>query len=160
MKVAACGKASLGCRPLLLAFVGGLILNLMPCVFPVLSMKALARRARRTRPRRAGRAWPSGGVLATFLALGGRADGLRAGRRRGRLGLPAAVARVVAVLAYLLLAVALNLSGVFDRDVAAGRRRTAWRRPGLAGSFFTGVLAVVVATPCTAPFMGPASASR
>ncbi|CAN5410319.1 thioredoxin family protein [soil metagenome] len=145
------GKASL------FAFLGGLILNLMPCVFPVLAMKAasLARSAHdAAEARRDGLAFTAG-VLATFLALGGGLLVLRAAGLAVGWGFQLQSPPVVAGLALLMLAVALNLSGVFAlgnrlRAVAGSRLS---RLPGGTGAFFTGVLAVVVAAPCTAPFM-------
>jgi thiol:disulfide interchange protein/DsbC/DsbD-like thiol-disulfide interchange protein len=140
------------------ALVGGLILNLMPCVFPVLAMKAasLARTAHEPRAaRRDGIAF-TGGVLVTFLILAGGLLGLRAAGEAIGWGFQLQSPPVTAGLALLMLAVALNLSGVFQIGAglqsAAGSDRLS-RQPGGVGAFFTGVLAVVVAAPCTAPFM-------
>ena len=140
------------------ALVGGLILNLMPCVFPVLAMKAasLARTAHEPRAaRRDGIAF-TGGVLVTFLILAGGLLGLRAAGEAVGWGFQLQSPPVTAGLALLMLAVALNLSGVFQIGAglqsAAGSDRLS-RQPGGVGAFFTGVLAVVVAAPCTAPFM-------
>jgi len=140
------------------ALIGGLILNLMPCVFPVLAMKAasLARTAHEPRAaRRDGIAF-TGGVLVTFLILAGGLLGLRAAGEAVGWGFQLQSPPVTAGLALLMLAVALNLSGVFQIGAglqsAAGSDRLS-RQPGGVGAFFTGVLAVVVAAPCTAPFM-------
>jgi thiol:disulfide interchange protein DsbD len=141
------------------ALLGGLVLNLMPCVFPVLSMKAAALAARAHAP---GEARRDGlffllGTLATFLVL---ALVLIAGKAAGQAvgwGFQLQSPRVVAVLALLTLAVALNLSGVFEAGLALqGVGAGLQRKPGAVGAFFTGVLAVVVGAPCTAPFMASA----
>ena len=140
------------------ALLGGLILNLMPCVFPILAMKAasLARSAHDPgEARRDGLAFLAG-VLATFLVLGGVLITLRAAGQAVGWGFQLQSPAVVAGLAFLMLAVGLNLSGVFH--VGARAQGVAGSGPlsrlgGGAGAFFTGVLAVVVAAPCTAPFM-------
>ncbi|CAN7180695.1 protein-disulfide reductase DsbD family protein [Phenylobacterium sp. LjRoot164] len=141
------------------AFLGGLILNLMPCVFPILAMKA-ASLAGHAHERRAAQGQGLAflvGVLATFLALALALIAVRAGGAAVGWGFQLQSPPVVAGLALLMLAVALNLSGVFEvgsslQGVGTG---LAGKR-GLAGAFFTGALAVVVAAPCTAPFMAPA----
>lgn len=141
------------------AFLGGLILNLMPCVFPILAMKA-ASLAGHAHERRAAQGQGLAflvGVLATFLALAVSLIAVRAGGAAVGWGFQLQSPPVVAGLALLMLAVALNLSGVFEvgsslQGVGTG---LAGKR-GLAGAFFTGALAVVVAAPCTAPFMAPA----
>jgi thiol:disulfide interchange protein len=145
---------------ILFALLGGLLLNLMPCVFPILSMKAaaLAGHAHEARAaRRQGLAYLAG-VLATFLALAGALIALKAAGDAVGWGFQLQSPAVVAALAALMLLVALNLSGVFEVGAAlqgVGGKLADGRR-GLTGSFMTGVLAVVVAAPCTAPFMGPA----
>ncbi len=154
------GGTSLGLiSAALFAFLGGLILNLMPCVFPVLAMKAASLAGHgedHGEARRQGLAFGVG-ALATFLALAGLLIGLQAAGSAIGWGFQLQSPAVVAVLALLMLAVALNLSGVFEvgsslQGVGSGLAA----RQGLAGAFFTGALAVVVAAPCTAPFMGPA----
>lgn len=140
------------------AFLGGLILNLMPCVFPILSMKAAsltahAHDARETRVQ--GLAFLAG-VVVTFLVLAGLLIAVRAGGDAVGWGFQLQSPPVVAALALLMLLVALNMSGVFEvgatlQGVGSGASGT-----GLAGSFLTGALAVVVAAPCTAPFMAGA----
>ena len=144
----------------LLALIGGVILNLMPCVFPVLSIKVLAlveqAHGSRTEVRRHGLAY-TGGVLAAFAALGAVLLGVRAAGAEVGWGFQLQSPVAVALLAYLLLAMGLSLSGVFHLGSSLqGLGHGLMRRSGLAGSFFTGVLAAVVATPCTAPFMGTA----
>jgi len=144
-------------QALLFAVLGGLILNLMPCVFPILAMKAasLAASAHDVgRARRHGMAFLAG-VLTTFLLLAGVLLLLRAAGEAVGWGFQLQSPPVTAGLALLMLAVALNLSGVFHiggglQGVGSGPLS---RLPGGLGAFFTGVLAVVVAAPCTAPFM-------
>jgi thiol:disulfide interchange protein len=145
---------------LLFAILGGLILNLMPCVFPVLSMKALALAAKREAPHHARMAAIAygAGVLLSFLALGGALIVLRGASASLGWGFQLQQPVFVAALALLMFAVGLNLSGLYDIGGGAlsGTGSQLAGRKGAVGSFFTGVLAVVVATPCTAPFMGAA----
>ena len=144
-------------QALLFAILGGLILNLMPCVFPILAMKAasLAASAHDARhARRDGLAFLAG-VLTTFLLLAGGLLALRATGEAVGWGFQLQSPPVTAGLALLILAVALNLSGVFHvggglQGAGAGPLS---RLPGGLGAFFTGALAVIVAAPCTAPFM-------
>jgi len=144
-------------QAVLFALLGGLILNLMPCVFPILAMKAasLAGSAHDLRgARRDGLAFTAG-VLVTFLLLAGTLLLLRAGGEAIGWGFQLQSPGVIAALSLLMLAVGLNLSGVFHMGTSlqgAGAGPLS-RLPGGAGAFFTGVLAVVVAAPCTAPFM-------
>jgi thiol:disulfide interchange protein/DsbC/DsbD-like thiol-disulfide interchange protein len=143
---------------ILFAILGGLILNLMPCVFPILSMKALAL----VQAGHAERPWTDGvayllGVLTTFAGLGGALLWLRALGEDVGWGFQLQSPLSVAVLAYVLVLVGLNLSGVFQvGGTVQGAGQGLAGRGGLIGAFFTGVLAVVVAAPCTAPFMGAA----
>ena len=141
----------------LFALLGGLILNLMPCVFPILAMKAAALTAAAHEPARARRDGLAflAGVLTTFLLLAGTLLALRAAGQAAGWGFQLQSPPVTAGLALLMLAVALNLSGVFHIGAGlqgAGSGPLA-RLPGGVGAFFTGALAVVVAAPCTAPFM-------
>jgi len=151
---------SLG-RVLGLAFLGGLILNLMPCVFPVLAMKAvsLANGVAR-REVRAQAVLYSAGVVVAFAALGGLLLAARGLGAAAGWGFQFQSPVFVAVMAWLLFVIGLNLSGVFEvgHGLAAAGHGLA-SRGGHAGSFFTGLLAVAVATPCTAPFMGVAVAA-
>jgi thiol:disulfide interchange protein len=159
---------------LVFAFLGGLILNLMPCVFPILAMKAvgLARHAgaRHAGAGHAGRGqgWRghghalsyTAGVLVTFVALAAALLAARAAGTAAGWGFQFSSPVFVAAMTWLLFAVGLNLSGVFQVGgslTGAGGELT--ERHGVAGSFFTGLLAVLVATPCTAPFMGVAVAA-
>ena len=141
-----------------LAFIGGLILNLMPCVLPVLSIKVLslvgqADAPMRARMRNAGAY--SLGVLVAFWALAGLLIGLRAGGEQLGWGFQLQSPPVIAGLASLLFLIALNLFGVFEVGVSL-TRLGGTRGEGAGGSFSTGLLATIVATPCTAPFMGSA----
>jgi thiol:disulfide interchange protein DsbD len=143
----------------LFAFLGGLILNLMPCVFPVLSMKAasLAAHAHHPgEPQRQGLAFLAG-VLATFLGLAGLLLAAKAGGAAIGWGFQLQSPVVVGALALVMLLVALNLSGVFEATLPGqGAGGSLASKGGLLGAFFTGALAVVVAAPCTAPFMATA----
>ena len=156
------GGANLGmAAAVFFAFLGGLILNLMPCVFPILALKAASLAGHgggelRTGARRQGLAFGAG-TLVTFVALAGLLIALKAAGSAIGWGFQLQSPAVVAVLALLMLAVALNLSGLFEVGASLqGAGSGLASRGGLAGAFFTGVLAVVVAAPCTAPFMGPA----
>jgi len=142
---------------LLSAVLGGLILNLMPCVLPVLSLKALSLvEGGRDQAHRSA-LWYTAGVLVSFAAVGAVALGLRSAGLALGWGFQLQQPLVIAVLAYLMFAVGLSLSGVFQIGAGlAGAGQSLTEKKGAAGDFFTGVLAVVVASPCTAPFMGPA----
>ena len=144
-------------QAVLFALLGGLILNLMPCVFPILAMKAasLAGSAHDVRhARRDGLAFLAG-VLTTFLLLAGGLLILRATGEAVGWGFQLQSPPVTAGLALLMLAVALNLSGVFHvgGELQGAGSGPLSRLPGGLGAFFTGALAVIVAAPCTAPFM-------
>ena len=142
------------------ALIGGLILNLMPCVFPVISIKALsvAKSAHGERSVIKREAWLyTAGVIATFLLLTFILLALKAGGSEIGWGFQLQSPKVVGVLAVLLFVIGLNLLGLFEFGTSlqnTGSELT--RKSGAAGSFFTGALAVVVATPCTAPFMAGA----
>jgi len=146
---------------LLLAFVGGLILNLMPCVLPVLAIKAVGvLESGESRQRaRVGALAYAAGVIATFLAIGLAILGLRGAGHAVGWGTQLQQPLIVAVLAFVLFAVGLSMSGVVQFGSSLGNVGTGLtRRGGAVGHFFTGVLAVIVASPCTAPFMGVALA--
>ena len=144
---------------LVLAFLGGMVLNLMPCVFPVLSIKAAAVARHIGSPARAraeGLAFLAG-VVASFLGLATVLIVARAGGQAVGWGFQLQSPLVVAVLALVMLGAALNLSGVFEIGQSVqGVGAEAASKGGLAGAFFTGVLAVMVGAPCTAAFMAPA----
>lgn len=143
----------------LFAVLGGLILNLMPCVFPILFMKVLAiaglGSAARHEVRIHGLAYAAG-VIATFVLLAGALFALRAGGEAIGWGFQLQSPIVILLLAYLMAAIGFNLAGVFDVSVSGNLGQTLTGRGGTLGAFLTGVLAVIVATPCTAPFMGAA----
>lgn len=139
------------------AFLGGLILNLMPCVLPILAMKAFALSSHGgggVHARQEGLAYGSGAVLS-FLVLGAAVIVLRAGGNAIGWGFQLQEPIVVGLFALLMFAVGLNLSGVFELPGFGGGDALA-RKGGMTGAFFTGVLAVAVAAPCTAPFMAAA----
>ena len=145
-------------QAILFAIIGGLILNLMPCVFPILSMKALAlvRSGHTERPWLDGLVYMAG-VMTTFAGLAGTLLWLRGLGEDVGWGFQLQSPLSVAILAYILVAVGFSLSGLFFIGSSLQNAGSSLsERSGLIGSFFTGVLAVVVAAPCTAPFMGAA----
>ena len=142
------------------AFVGGLLLNLMPCVFPVLSVKVLGVLEHggggdASRGRRHGLAFGAG-VLLSFWALAGALMLLRAGGAGLGWGFQLQSPAVVALLALLMFALGLNLSGVFEIGLSLTRLGSKGAGNNYSDSLLTGILAVLVAAPCTAPFMGAA----
>lgn len=144
---------------LLSAFAGGVILNAMPCVFPVLSLKALAisRKAGQAdaHVRRDGLAYTAG-VVISFLLIGGLFLLIRAGGDVVGWGFHMQSPLVVTALIYLLFLIGLNLSGFYDINLSFGGGQSLTQKEGWTGSFATGALATLVATPCTAPFMATA----
>ena len=142
------------------AFVGGLILNLMPCVFPVLALKAIGFAA--TAHESAGKRLSHGiaytlGVLTLFVVLAAALIALKEAGAIVGWGFQLQNPLIVAGLAYLLLLVGLNLSGVFEVNASvAGAGEGMASGGGVKGAYFTGALAAIVATPCTAPFMATA----
>jgi thiol:disulfide interchange protein DsbD len=148
--------ASLGLA-LLLALAGGALLNLMPCVFPVLSLKVLgfARHADDRRALLVGGLAYTAGVVASFVALAALLLALRAGGEQLGWGFQLQTPAVVAVLAALFTLIGLNLAGVFEiGSLLPSSWAAAQARHPVVDSALTGVLAVAVASPCTAPFMG------
>lgn len=140
------------------AFIGGIILNLMPCVLPVLSLKVMSfiRHAEEEK----GSALRHGvlfaiGVLVSFWVLAGVLIALRAGGDQIGWGFQLQSPTFVVILASVMFLLALNMLGVFEIRLGLGGSSSG-RRSGLFGSFLTGIMATVVATPCTAPFMGTA----
>ncbi len=142
------------------ALLGGLILNLMPCVFPVLAIKVVgfariacspnAKAALRTQ----GLAYTAG-VIASFLALGGLLMALRLGGEQLGWGFQLQSPGMVAVLAVLFTLMALNLLGLYEFGLfLPSKACTMQARNPISNAFLSGVLAVAVASPCTAPFMG------
>jgi DsbC/DsbD-like thiol-disulfide interchange protein/cytochrome c biogenesis protein CcdA len=136
------------------AFLGGLILNVMPCVLPILAMKALALARHGDEGRSESFAYSIGAVVS-FAVFGLAILLLRSGGAAVGWGFQLQSPIAVAGFALLVFAVALNLSGLFEvGSFTAGESLT--RKSGFTGAFFTGVLAVAVAAPCTAPFMAGA----
>jgi thiol:disulfide interchange protein DsbD len=145
---------------LLFAFIGGILLNLMPCVFPILSLKILGAASQggedRTVVRNQGLVFALGVILA-FLALGGLLIALRAGGAQLGWGFQLQSPVFVALMVVLFFAIGLNLMGLFEVGVALTRVGGQIGEGGGYGeSLASGVLATVIATPCTAPFMGAA----
>jgi len=147
-------------RAIVLALAGGLVLNLMPCVLPVLSVKALGlvqhSSGRPALLRAHGLAYAAG-VLVSFAVVAGALIALRAGGEQLGWGFQLQSPAFVTLLAWLFFTVALSFSGVIvvgGRFAGAGQALAA--RSGYVGSFAAGALATVAATPCTAPFMGAA----
>ncbi|MCZ6501882.1 MAG: protein-disulfide reductase DsbD family protein [Gammaproteobacteria bacterium] len=144
---------------LLFAFLGGLILNLMPCVFPVLTIKILSLVEARSDTgaiRTHGFVYVFG-VVSSFLLIAAVLIALRATGEQIGWGFQLQSPVVVGLLIYLFVVIGLNLSGYFEFGLSLmGAGEGLVNRGGYSGSFFTGVLAAVVAAPCTAPFMGAA----
>lgn len=145
---------------LVFAFLGGILLNLMPCVFPVLSLKILGAVGQGDRNRRfiRNQGLVFGlGVLASFLLLAGVLLALRTGGAQLGWGFQLQSPLFVGAMAALFFAIGLNLIGVFE--VGASLTRLGNRATGSDGygeALASGVLATIIATPCTAPFMGAA----
>ncbi|HEY5365755.1 MAG TPA: thioredoxin family protein, partial [Casimicrobiaceae bacterium] len=143
----------------LFAFVGGIILNLMPCVFPVLSLKVLGfaqRHDDRASMRVEAYAFAAG-VIATFVLLAALLLALRSAGAQLGWGFQLQTPLVVAALATLFFVLGLNLAGVFEFGQVVPSSLRGWTSQNRTlDAFGSGVLAVVVASPCTAPFMGAA----
>lgn len=142
---------------LLLALLGGLILNLMPCVLPILSLKVLgvAQSGESRQRARSHALWYTAGVLVAFAAIGALVLALRAAGQAAGWGFQLQHPWFIAALVYLMFTVGLSLSGVFTLGGSlGGMGQSLAARSGPVGDFFTGVLACVVASPCVAPFMG------
>ena len=145
---------------LFLALVGGLILNLMPCVFPVLGIKILGFVNQAGQDKKKvilhGLVFALGALLS-FWSLAAVLAVLRAGGDQLGWGFQLQSPLFVFGLAAVMLIFAMNMSGVFEFGLSAtGVGSDLQSKSGFAGSFFTGVLATVVATPCSAPFLAPA----
>jgi thiol:disulfide interchange protein DsbD len=142
---------------MLLAFVGGSILNLMPCVFPVLSLKVFSFATGSEHTKHVHGWVYAGGVVSSFLLVGLLLITLQNAGAAVGWGFQLQSPRFVALLAYLFFAMGLSLSGLVEIGTSImGAGGQLADRGGYSGSFFTGVLATVVASPCTAPFMGAA----
>lgn len=137
--------------------LGGLLLNLMPCVFPILGLKALslAKMGGDEREARRDAIAYTVGIILSCLVLGGIMLALRAAGEEVGWAFQLQDPVIVLLLLLLMVAVTANLAGLFDvGGIGAGEKLT--RKDGISGSFWTGVLAAVVATPCTGPFMAAA----
>ena len=148
-------------RMLLYAFIGGLILNVMPCVLPVISLKIMGfvnqSKESPARVRLLGMLYGAG-VVVSFLVLAGVVIGVKSAGELASWGMQMSNPQFVVLLTVIIMLVALNLFGLFEVTLgsvgaAAGSVVT---REGAGGAFFNGVLATVLATPCTAPFLAPA----
>jgi thiol:disulfide interchange protein DsbD len=141
------------------ALIGGVILNLMPCVFPVLSLKVMGfatHHDNRTTLHAEAVAFATG-VIVTFVVLGLALAALRAAGEQLGWGFQLQSPAVVTALAILFFVLALNLSGVFEFGQLAPSSAAGWTSANRTfDAFGSGVLAVVIASPCTAPFMGAA----
>lgn len=162
---AAGGAAPLGLERIatlaFFALIGGIILNLMPCVLPVLSMKALgmvqAAASGHAGELKSHGLWYTGGVLISFLALAGALLLVRQATGSATLGFQLQHAPTVAILALVMFAVGLWLMGFFELGSSVQNLGGSLaNRGGAAGAFFTGVLAAVVGAPCVGPFLGAA----
>jgi len=140
------------------AFAGGLILNLMPCVFPVLALKGLSLVESAdisAKQRRIHGLVYTAGVVTSFVAVASLLLILRAAGQQLGWGYQLQSPWFVAAMVYLFFVVGLSFSGVIELGAQfAGAGQSLTEKSGMSGSFFTGVLAVLVASPCTAPFMG------
>ncbi len=147
---------------LVYAFLGGMILNIMPCVLPVIALKILGfvsqAREAPARVRKLGLIYALG-VLCSFLLLAGIVIGVKAAGQSAGWGMQFSNPQFIVLLAVLITLVALNLFGVFEVSVSGrlmGSASDLAAKQGASGAFFHGVLATVLATPCTAPFLGVA----
>ena len=142
-----------------LAFLGGLVLNIMPCVLPILALKALSlvkkAEASRKAAARQGFAYTTG-VVASFMIIAAGMLALKASGAAIGWGFQLQHSGFVGFLLVLILLISANLLGLFELPVFFGNRAMQTKDDTLGGSFLTGVLAVLVATPCTAPFMATA----
>jgi thiol:disulfide interchange protein DsbD len=158
LPAAAPAKASRSLWAALLgALLGGMILNLMPCVFPVLAIKVISftRHANDRRGHRISGMAYSAGVVISFLALGTLMLGLRSAGEQLGWGFQLQSPAVVAALAVLFTVMGLNLAGLFEfGQFLPSRLSTLQAKNPSVNAFLSGVLAVAVASPCTAPFMG------
>lgn len=139
------------------ALLGGLLLNLMPCVFPILAVKVVgfARHGGHLRAQRIGGLAYTVGVVLSFLALGSLMLALRSAGQAVGWGFQLQSPLVVALLTTLFTLIGLNLAGLFEVGMLLPSRwLTAQARHPVTDAFLTGVLTVAVASPCTAPFMG------
>ena len=149
-------------KMLLYAFLGGLILNVMPCVLPVIALKILGfvgqAKDEPRQVRKLGLIYALG-VLVSFLVLAGLVIGVKAAGHKAGWGMQFGNPQFLVLLTALVTLVALNLFGLFEINPSGrvmGAAGTLASKHGPAGAFFNGVLATILATPCTAPFLGAA----
>lgn len=146
-------------KAMIFAFIGGLILNLMPCVFPILGLKVLSFMKHAAegiwKARMHGIIFTMG-VLASFLALASLLLILRAGGELIGWGFQLQSPYFITFLCFLLIVIALNFLGVFEIGTSLIGVGSGTNHQGYLGTFSSGILATVLATPCTAPFMGTA----
>jgi thiol:disulfide interchange protein/DsbC/DsbD-like thiol-disulfide interchange protein len=149
-------------KMLLFAFIGGLILNIMPCVLPVIALKILGfvseAKSEPRRVRKLGLIYALG-VLVSFLALAAVVISVKAAGHHAGWGMQFGSPVFIVCLTTLVTLVALNLFGVFEVALGGRALDTAGElasKHGSSGAFFNGVLATTLATPCTAPFLAPA----
>jgi thiol:disulfide interchange protein DsbD len=149
-------------KMLLYAFLGGLILNVMPCVLPVIALKILGfvgqAKDEPRQVRNLGLIYAFG-VLVSFLVLAGLVIGVKAAGHKAGWGMQFGNPQFLVLLTALVTLVALNLFGLFEINPGGhvmGAAGTLASKHGPAGAFFNGVLATILATPCTAPFLGAA----
>ncbi len=149
-------------KMLLYAFFGGLILNIMPCVLPVIALKILGfvgqAKDEPRQVRKLGLIYALG-VLVSFLALAGLVIGVKAAGHKAGWGMQFGNPQFLVMLTVLVTLVALNLFGLFEVNLGGrvmGAAGILASKHGPAGAFFNGVLATILATPCTAPFLGAA----
>ena len=147
-------------QAIIFAFLGGLILNLMPCVFPVLSIKALSLvklgKSEEKKARQHGLSYTAG-ILLSFGIIAGALIALKASGAQIGWGFHLQNPMIISLLIYLVFIIGLNLIGVFEfANPFANTGQKLTQSDGNKGAFFTGVLATLVATPCTAPFMAGA----
>lgn len=158
------GKEGAAAVALLLffAFIGGIILNLMPCVLPVLSLKlfSLIKQAGQSRSRLVALGISTtAGILASFWALAGIVAAIKAGGGAAGWGMQFQSAGFIAFMVVILTAFAMSFLGVFEVWLPGStttRMDAAGHKAGLVGAFFTGALLVLLSTPCSAPFLGTA----
>jgi len=147
-------------KALIFAIIGGLILNLMPCVFPVLSIKALSLINLQSKEEKKARGYGlsyTAGILISFGIIAGALLLLKAGGAQIGWGFQLQSPAIIIMMIYLVFVIGLNFSGLFEfsgKFSNVGSKLA--HQSGNKGAFFTGVLATIVATPCTAPFMGAA----
>ncbi len=147
-------------QALIYALIGGVILNLMPCVFPVLSMKALSLMQLQGKEEKKAQMYGlsyTAGILLSFGLIAGILIALKAFGAEIGWGFQLQNPIVITVLIYLIFAIGLNMIGLFEISGRIGNvGQNLTQKSGNKGAFFTGVLATLVATPCTAPFMATA----